>query len=289
MKNNWIGIIGNVGPEADEILQRYLRLEMQNKGALNDQDYLPMLVVKNPNISDRTAAIFHNSPSPSIGILETCRILENNDVYYAALPSNTSHYFFEEFQSQTDVYIVNLIDITSEYISKSGANKAGILCTTPTKQTGIYTKSFEKYSIKPIYPSDKVQKKYVQNAIYGTPYGKNHNERLSDGLKSGNKSETVTKISFAIEELIETYSCEHILLGCTEIPTIIEQIKEKFPNCNFIDPMHILSLKLIEIYQAVDKELKNSNCKITEFKNISEIKTTQDIAKYVAYKLTSLG
>src|ERR1700747_2445684 len=82
-----LGIIGNVGPEADELLQRLIRLEATAHGAKKDQDYLPMIVVKNPEITDRTLAIFEGGKSPVVGIVKSCQILESCGSYLAALPS----------------------------------------------------------------------------------------------------------------------------------------------------------------------------------------------------------
>jgi aspartate racemase len=281
MIKNWIGIIGNVGPEADEILQKYIRLEVKKRGALNDQDYFPMFVIKNPNISDRTEAIFHGGISPAIGIIETCKILEKNNVFYAALPSNTSHYFFDEFQSQTDVYIINLINITSEYVAQNGYKKIGILCTTPTKNTGIYTKSFNQYQIQTFYPIDEIQETCVQNAIYGTPIGLAHSERLPDGLKSGNREQAFEKISQAVISL-KNQGCSSVLMGCTEIPTIADLLAERFPEIEFIDPMEILALKAIEIKEAVDKKLSLG---ISSSISLQNIKTIDDIATYVVGRI----
>ena len=76
------------------------------------------------------------------------RDLKKCGIYFAALPSNTSHYFYEKFQTQTDVYIIHLLDITSEYLAKNKTDKIALLSTTPTIKTGIYEKSCAKYGIK---------------------------------------------------------------------------------------------------------------------------------------------
>jgi hypothetical protein len=72
-----LGIVGNVGPEADELLQQLIRLEATAHGAEKDQDYLPMIVVKNPEITDRTLAIFEGGRSPALRI---CRVMQNSGV-----------------------------------------------------------------------------------------------------------------------------------------------------------------------------------------------------------------
>ena len=156
-----LGIIGNVGPEADELLQRLIRLEAMAHGAKKDQDYLPMIVVKNPEITDRTLAIFEGGRSPALGIVESCKILESCGIYLAALPSNTSHFFKTEYQSNTPVYVIDIIAVTMEAVQEVGATRAGLLATTPTIATGLYEKRENKTGPVFVAPKPDAQEKFA--------------------------------------------------------------------------------------------------------------------------------
>ncbi|GAM75951.1 hypothetical protein JCM19241_249 [Vibrio ishigakensis] len=57
MKKILFGVMGNMGPEADALFQDIVAKKEIEHGALKDQDHMGMLVVKNPDIPDRSEAI----------------------------------------------------------------------------------------------------------------------------------------------------------------------------------------------------------------------------------------
>ncbi|WP_341962807.1 aspartate/glutamate racemase family protein [Pseudomonas sp. RC10] len=244
-----LGIIGNVGPEADEVLQRLIRLEAMAHGASKDQDFLPMIVVKNPEITDRTLAIFEGGISPAVGIIDSCKILQSCGIYLAALPSNTSHYFKHEYQAGTPVYIIDIIALTVAHINASGATKVGLLATTPTINTGLFATTVHGKDVLaagngPVYiaPQADIQEAYVQSAIYGSlDASGRHDRRQSDGLKSGQITLAIARLEVAINRMIEEEGVDTFITGCTEVSIIVDQLREAFPNCTFIDPMECLA------------------------------------------------
>ena len=251
-----LGIIGNVGPEADELLQRLIRLEATAHGARKDQDYLPMIVVKNPEITDRTLAIFEGGQSPAVGIVESCQILESCGSYLAALPSNTSHFFKNEYQAKTAVYVIDIIAVTMEAVQELGATRAGLLATTPTITAGLYERQEKPNGPVFITPNPEVQEKFVQSAIYGSldPSGR-HDRRNADGLKSGREDMAVERLSGAIRILIEQGSLNVFIAGCTEVSIVIEKLRNEFPQCTFLDPMKCLAQRAYSLTIETEKLL----------------------------------
>lgn len=246
-----LGIIGNVGPEADEFLQKLIRLRAIREGATRDQDFLPMLVVKNPLITDRTSAIFDNGPSPAIGIVESCRVLEKAGCFLAALPSNTSHYFRPEYQSQTTVYVIDIIASTLRSLHACDCTTVGLLGTTPTIRTGVFPKHAEAGDLTFVAPADRDQERLIQSAIYGSrKEGQAHTERRSDGLKAGRHDIALDKILQAIDRLahegVDTFVC-----ACTEISLIGEALRRQRPSLRFIDPMECLADDCFDIATLV--------------------------------------
>ena len=94
-----------------------------------------MIVVKNPEITDRTLAIFEEASRPLSGLSSRAKFWSRAGVYLAALPSNTSHFFKTEYQSNTAVYVIDIIAVTMEAVQSLGATRAGLLATTPTIAT----------------------------------------------------------------------------------------------------------------------------------------------------------
>ena len=258
MKSRMIlGVVGNVGPEADEVLQRLIRLEAIGYGASKDQDFLPMIVVKNPDITDRTLAIFEDGKSPAVGIVDSCRILESCGIYLAALPSNTSHFFRDEYQSQTPVYVIDIIALTIEAVSKLSVTKAALLATTPTIKTGLFGGRKDMSELRFVAPELDIQEKYVQSAIYGSlDASGRHDHRNADGLKSGRDDIAVDRLAFAIRSLIERDDVDVFVTGCTEVSIVVEKLRSAFPMCTFVDPMECLAKHAYSLTREIERLLE---------------------------------
>ena len=282
-----LGIIGNVGPEADELLQRLIRLEAMAHGAKKDQDYLPMLVVKNPEITDRTLAIFEGGKSPALGIVESCKILESCGVYLAALPSNASHFFKTEYQSNTPVYVIDIIAVTMEALQKLGATRAGLLATTPTIATGLYDKRESTTGPVFVAPKSDAQEKFVQSAIYGSldPSGR-HDRRNGDGLKSGREDMAVERLCSAIQTLVDEEGVRVFVAGCTEVSIVIEKLRNAFPQCTFLDPMKCLAERAYSLTIAAE-QLLVTNADVGQIDLQAALNDQDLVAGYVAGKVRS--
>ncbi|EIM73226.1 aspartate racemase [Nitratireductor aquibiodomus RA22] len=280
-----LGIIGNTGPEADEVLQALIRLECAKRGASKDQDFLPTIVVKNPNIADRTLAIFEGEASPALGVIESSEILLKNGCYFAALPSNTTHYFYEEYQNKTDLYIFDIIKLTIEDIKKSGARKVGLLATTPTVETRIFEDRLAEEGIEVVTPDAETQEKNIQAAIYGTATpGGNHKQRLPDGLKAGNQALGLARVSKAVSKLAAEHGVEVFILGCTEISIISESLGTRHADIRFVDPMKLLATECVDFYTDVKNEIESIKTPITDPKiRITGI-SREEAIQYVAKK-----
>jgi aspartate racemase len=282
-----LGIIGNVGPEADELLQRLIRLEATAHGAKKDQDYLPMIVVKNPEITDRTLAIFEGGQSPALGIVDSCKILESCGIYLAALPSNTSHFFKTEYQPKTEVYIIDIIAVTMDAVQRVGATRAGLLATTPTIATRLYDKRENKTAPVFVTPKPDAQEKFVQSAIYGSldPSGR-HDRRNGDGLKSGHGDMAVGRLCSAIQTLVDEEGLRVFIAGCTEVSIVIEKLRNAFPQCTFLDPMKCLAQRAYSLTIAAERLLV-ANPDIEPIDLEAALEDPDLVAGYVAGKVRS--
>lgn len=248
-----IGIIGNVGPEVDETLQRYIREAAQSAGAATDQDHPPVVVIKNPSIPDRNAAILYGGASPVPGLLESCALLERCGAYIGALPSNTAQYFRKSCQVETPVYIPPLLALTAQTCRRVGGDTVGVLCTTATRKLNIYTQALEKEGVSVVYPPEKLQERCVQGAIYGTlPASGLHNMRAGNGLKSGVHD---TPFLLLCEAVSAMHGARAVIMGCTEIPLIAARLQIEFPEITFIDPMRILADYCLRLRERVNAAL----------------------------------
>ncbi len=220
------GILGGLGPEATKNL--YEKILNKTKARV-DQDNIPMLIFNNTQIPDRSNYILNHKENPEQELIRTAQTLEKAGADFVVMPCNTAHHFMDTVAKSISIPFINIIDLTAEFISQKFPNKkkAGLLITTGSKKTNMYTKSLEKFGITPIYPEEESQKQ-VMDAIYK--------------VKANKKQEAKKALKHAAKELRKK-GAEVIIMGCTEVPLVLEQKNVSVP---LIDPIDILADKTIK-------------------------------------------
>jgi len=87
-----VGILGGLGPEATA---RFFKLIIDNTAAKKDQEHLKIIILDNPSVPDRTAAILYHGPSPLPSLQDGLKFLEKAGADLAVIPCLTAHYYFD--------------------------------------------------------------------------------------------------------------------------------------------------------------------------------------------------
>jgi aspartate racemase len=207
-----IGILGGMGPEATLHL---FNLIIKNSSASKDQDHIPVIIYNNPLIPDRTMHIVYNEESPLPLLIEGAQKLERAGADMILIACNTAHYYIKEIEPHISTPVLDMIDLTSQFISGSrdsnvsGRIKAGILATTGTINTSLYQRSLLEYDVEPLILTPSEQQELVMEAVYG-----------KKGIKAGYKRAPKQLIIKAAKLLIER-GADIIIAGCTEIPIVL--------------------------------------------------------------------
>ncbi|MBY5946482.1 aspartate/glutamate racemase family protein [Photobacterium rosenbergii] len=288
MKEIIFGVMGNMGPEADALFQDIVAKEEISQGALKDQDHMGMLVIKNPDIPDRSEAINEGGKDPVPEMVKSAKILEKNNVNYAVMTCNTAHYFREAVQKQTSVYLVDMLKATTEAIKEKKPNAVvGVLCTTGTYNSGIYDRYLDLDGIHFYKLEPEEQESYVHSAIYGKKTGERtdcgQEIREKAGIKSGVFGSNAELLSHAIRSL-QLKGVDTIILGCTELPLVRSQLQDNFPSVYFIDPMEVVAKSVVDAYKEAERLIENGLAADTQIRDVKDIKDREDIAAYIAYK-----
>ncbi|MFH1904293.1 MAG: amino acid racemase [bacterium] len=219
VKEKIIGIIGGMGPEATcDLFSRIIKLTKAKK----DQDHIHIIIDNNPEIPDRTQAIFNNGESPVPALIESGRMLERAKADFIIIPCNTAHFFYDELKGHLKIPIVHMIKEVAKKIHKEfpAVRKAGLLSTQGTIKAGLYQKELGDLGIEVIKPDERVQD-MVTEAIYGT-----------EGIKRGYLEGKSKKLIYnAIDNLISN-GAELIIGGCTEIPLVVDLKTVSLPFIN---------------------------------------------------------
>lgn len=229
-----LGVLGGMGPQATQMF--YQRL-IDRTDAEIDQEHLPTLIWSDALVPDRTEALLSGRGEEVFRrLLADVRLLEAAGCTAIAIPCNTSHYFLDRLQAETEIPILNMIRRTVERLHADGRKKVGILATDGTVRMGVYQKECEALGLTGWVPDPEVQK-VVMSIIY-------------DEIKRG---ETGSREKFAvIDEALRTAGCDCAILGCTELS--VYRIYHGLPAAYYLDAMEVL---VEDAITACGKRLRN--------------------------------
>ena len=220
MDKGKLGVLGGMGPQATAIF--YQRI-IDHTLAATDQEHLPMLLLSDTQVPDRTAALLaEDTAEVEARLLADAKVLENWGATAIAIPCNTSHAFLPRLQSKVAVPIVNMIQETAAALKESGAERVGILATDGTLRMGLYHAALKKAGMEPVSPPPDTQK-LVMDVIY-------------DQIKKGERGRG-TDLA-AIGAALREEGCDRAVLACTELSVCKEW--HHLPDF-YLDAMDVLA------------------------------------------------
>ncbi|KYC52421.1 MAG: putative racemase [Candidatus Methanofastidiosum methylothiophilum] len=149
-------------------------------------------------------------------MIEISGSLEKAGAKGLVICSNTMHLIAEDLQKVSKIPILNVIDATAEEIKKNGINSVGLLGTKFTMEGEFYRDRLEnKYQLKVLIPSKNDIEK-INNIIY--------NELAYGKINASSKKEIKRIIEYLILD-----GAEGIILGCTELPMLINSNETDIP------------------------------------------------------------
>jgi aspartate racemase len=195
---------------------------IQNTEADGDGGHIHILIDNDPRIPDRTAALLGNGENPLPFLTKASQGLQAMGADFLVIPCNTAHGFYDELQENLNIEILHMIRITAKYCAEKNYHMVGLLSTKGTIKTNIYQAAFEKYSIQIINPTDG-ECDVLMEYIYT--------------LKAGRAVKDTSSLA-NIAERMRLSGAEAVIMGCTELPIIMENVTLKIKK---IDPTLLLA------------------------------------------------
>ena len=235
-----IGIVGGVGTFAGIDLYRKI---YKHTDARTDQDHLPLVLVSVPaEVADRTMFLQGEAEeNPGIAIARIIKTLASAGAEVVGIPCNTAHSpsIFNEILKRVpgNIRLLNMVEEVGRYMSINypEIERAGILGTTGTVRSKVYTDVLSTFHIEAIYPNEQMQKRLVHPAIYDKGYGI---KAFSDPVTDRSRNDLLKVASSLVSR-----GSEAIVLGCTEIPLAIPETT--LGHSIIIDSVSILAQALI--------------------------------------------
>uniref|UniRef100_A0A7S1ZLJ7 Aspartate racemase n=1 Tax=Ditylum brightwellii TaxID=49249 RepID=A0A7S1ZLJ7_9STRA len=245
-----VGILGGLGPEATvHFLSRILARTVNLYHASIDQQHIPIIIQHNPTVPNRNDAIdgVGTNCGPHLRDM-TSSLVKSGAVDFIVLACNTAHAFqsYIEEGCENKVPFVSMIDVTCNEVAKrmnirgsdnnGRKRKCGILAGGGCIRANLFQNSLLQRHIEPIIPSPSNQE-LMQSIIYRIKAGDKGMNVLNDFIK-------------VIQELKEEKGCECIVVGCTELPLILEKCLDMYNGVkidDFVDSTDVMVDTLIRI------------------------------------------
>ena len=230
-----IGILGGMGPAA---AVHMFDLVIKLTKAETDQEHIPVIVVSNPEVPDRTSAILSGGPSPLPLLVDGARKMENAGAGLIIMACNTAYYYYDEIMPHINIPFIHLQKEALRYIKREKKNLThfGLLATTGSIETGLYQELFDKEGLGLITP-DRNGREKIMESIYG-----------EKGLKV-NFTEEPRRLLLDVIEHLKERGAEAIIAGCSEISFALKAEELGLP---VIDPVTL----------TVKAAIKEAGCEI---------------------------
>ncbi len=228
-----LGIFGGMGPEATADCYHKV---IAATPATKDQEHIPTLIYSLPQVPDRTTAIRAGDRSIVPWLVEGVTRLERAGASYIIIPCNTAHFYYDDMQRAVRIPVLNMIReaVAATVRDHPQARCVGLLATTGTIGTGLYTLEFARRGVEVVVPDSLEQEGSVMRAIclIKTGGGKQQAEDLLAGAADG----------------LVGKGAQVLVLGCTETPLAFNPQRAKAP---VVDATRVLAAAAVAKYQEL--------------------------------------
>jgi len=219
-----IGLVGGISWVSTMDYYKFINEGVNEKlGGLN----FAACIIYSLNFGDIQAKSWNNSFEL---LLNACESLKKAGVDMIVLCANTAHIFADKLQETIQLPIIHIGAETAKAVQKQGFKKVGLLGTKFTMEMDFYRNKLESYGLEVLIPEKQETRDYIQHTV---------KEELGVGFIN---LETKSNYVSIVNELVAS-GAECIILGCTEIPLLINQADFTIP---VFDTTKIHSLAIVD-------------------------------------------
>ena len=131
------------------------------------------------------------------------------------IATNTMHLVFDQVQASVEVPMLSLLDATAEAILARGFHTVGLLGTKFAMEKGFYQDALARRGISTLVPGAD-DREYVHRVIY--------DELVAGQIRAESRDGYVAIIRKLVEQ-----GARGIILGCTEIPLLVDEASTGIP------------------------------------------------------------
>ena len=208
-----IGLIGGITPESTILYYQILNTLSANQlGKIHSAE----LIINSFDFGQISQLLTEGSwDLLDKKMADTAISLEGAGASCILICANTMHLCVDAVRKVVRIPVIHIAETTAKEIQKKGIQKVALLGTKYTMEKDFFKDILSAHSIETILP-DAEERDEIHRIIY---------EELAQGIFKKSSKESYLKI---IDRLI-LKGAEGIVLGCTEIPLLINQNDVSLP------------------------------------------------------------
>lgn len=223
-----IGLLGGTGWESTVEYYKIINREIANKLGVDHSAKIILFSIDFYEIRNR----IDKNDFEGLGefITETAKKIEDSGAECLVVCANTLHMFAEQILNKISIPLIHITDATAAVLKKNNFKKAGLLGTRPTMEMPFYKNRLkEKHGIDVIIPEE-------DDLI-------NIHKTITTELLHGIFKPETKAFYLSVMEKMTKQGAECIILGCTDIPLLLNQSDTKII---LLDTMEIHAKAAVE-------------------------------------------
>lgn len=224
-----LGLVGGMSPESTIPYYHDIVYGVQKKLG---KDCFPTLTIESVNVFDVLGMCGEQKYDELVDYLSAAiDNLKKSGADFAALSANTPHIVFDRLKERAEIPLVSIVEAARDEALRLNLRKIGLMGTIFTMKGEFFKKPFVESGIEIVVPSE---------AEMGLV-----NSRIVTELERGIvKDETREEFLQIINRMKSEAGIEAIVLGCTELPLILN---DKVSPVPCLDTMKIHIQTLIDM------------------------------------------
>lgn len=219
-----LGLIGGTGPESTVEYYRQIEYGVQAKAG-----FFPNLVIESLSVFDVLRFCgegdYHGLADY---LLKGIHCLADAGADFACLTGITPHIVFDEISDKSPIPVISIVDAACERAKTLGYSKIALLGTYPTMTGAFFQKTFLTQDIEVVTPQEG-EMQFIGDKI-------ETELELAQVIP-----ETQQRFCAIADRLVSDDNVQAIVLGCTELPLILNDNLTKVP-CLDVMKIHIETL-----------------------------------------------
>lgn len=203
-----IGIFGGLGPASTIAYYQYITDQYYK---LHGDYAYPEIVIYSLNFQAIIDAGYE-TPDTIRGAIEA---LHRAGADFAVASCNSIHIVYDEVAHDLPIPWVSIIDVTGEHVRAADMTTIGLLGTVFTMGKGFYQRGLARHGIEAITPAADDQQRV--------------NEIIFSELVRGVMTDASRKTMVECIETLSDRGAQGVVLGCTEIPLLVQQSHTDVP------------------------------------------------------------